>query len=219
MHINCEHAQTYGFTPSTAVLLCVDFQLDFLSPQGFCAAQGLPVNDLRRAVMPAGRVLSGARRAGITIVHTRECYAADLSDLNDFRRIRDPVIGARGPLGRFLIRGEAGTQHIPELAPHPTELVVDKAGFNAFYRTRLDQLLRERGISHLLIMGVTTQCCVASTVRGAVDCGYFPLLVEDCCAAWDPKDHEATVRVIFSENHQFGWVSDSARVLEGLERG
>lgn len=151
---------------------------------------------------------------GVTVLHRRECYASDGSDLNAFRTIRDSVISTPGPLGRFLLQGGAGTNIVPELAPFDFEPVIDKAGLSAYYGNDLDARLRGKRISHLILMGVTTQVCVASTLRAAVDHGYFPLLVSVCCAAWDELDHEATLRVVFSENHQFGWVTDSVRLIE-----
>ena len=216
MHIACEQNQSYEFDPIRTALLCIDYQQDFLSKQGLCADRGLPVDALRRTLGPSSRVLAGARSGGLTVIHTRECYAADLSDLNAFRRVRDTIIGAPGPLGRFLVSGEPGTAIVPEMAPAQSEPVIDKPGFSAFFGTRLDTLLRDSGISHLVLVGVTTQVCISSTLRAAVDHGYFPLVLEDCCAAWDPLDHEASIRTIFSENHQFGWVSNSDRFLSGL---
>lgn len=216
MEVACDHGQSYELQAGATALLCIDYQTDFLSDQGICAARGLPVASLARIVTPSRNVLSAARRKRLTVVHVRECYEPDLSDLNAFRRARDTIIGAPGPLGRFLLRNERGTEIVPEMAPLASEPVLDKPGFNAFYNTPLDDLLRKHGITHLVLMGITTQCCVASTLRGAVDHGYFPLLLADCCAAWDAQDHEASVRVIFSENHQFGWVSDSARLLQAI---
>jgi biuret amidohydrolase len=216
MHTVCDRDQIYEFEPRSTVLLCIDFQRDFLAQVGFGATQGAPVDSLRKVIPPSGKVLATARQAGVTVMHTRECYAPDLSDLNSFRRARDRVIGAQGPLGRFLIRGEPGTEIVPELAPLATERIIDKPGFNAFYKTPLENELRSIDVSHLILMGVTTQVCIASTLRGAVDHGFFPLVLSDCCASWDPLDHEATLRVIFSENHQFGWVSDSRRLLESF---
>ena len=216
MEVACERGQLYEFEAGSAGLLCVDYQTDFLSERGMCASRGLPVAALGRVLQPSQAVLAAARRKGLFVAHMRESYSADLSDLNAFRSARDKIIGAPGPLGRFLIRGERGTEIVSAMAPRPSEPVIDKAGFNGFHATVLDELLRSRGVSHLLIMGITTQCCISSTLRGAVDHGYFPLVVADCCAAWDEQDHLASLRVIYSENHQFGWVSDSARVLAAL---
>jgi nicotinamidase-related amidase len=219
MRTACEQDQSYEFTPERTTLLCIDYQRDFLTKEGLCAERGLPIERLNRTLAPASKVLKAAREAGIAVIHTRECYAPDLSNLNAFRRERDTIIGAPGPLGRFLIRGEQGTIIVDEMAPRPSEPLIDKPGFSAFYGTELDALLKKAGISHMVIIGVTTQVCVASTLRATVDHGYFPLLLADCCAAWDDRDHDATIRVIFQENHQFGWVSDSERFLRSLANG
>jgi biuret amidohydrolase len=216
MRVKCDQNQSFEFNPASSALLCIDYQMDFLSEKGLCAERELPIDVLRRTLAPSRRVLAGARAGGMKVLHTRECYAPDLSDLNAFRRERDTIIGVPGPLGRFLVRGEPGTAIVPEMAPAADEPVINKPGFSAFFGTHLDELLRESGISHLVLVGVTTQVCISSTLRAAVDYGYFPLLLEDCCAAWDLRDHEASIRIIFSENHQFGWVSDSTRFLDSL---
>ncbi len=114
------------------------------------------------------------------------------------------------------MKGERGTEIIPDVRPSEREPVIDKAGFSAFHQTTLDNVLRVRGIDTLLLMGYTTQCCVASTLRHAVDLGYACVLLTDASAAYDPADHEATVRVMYSEGDNFGWVSDSERLANAL---
>lgn len=216
MIVACDRQQSFAFQPERTALLSIDYQRDFLDDDGMCAARGLPTGNLARVLPVARPVLDAARRLGMFVLHTRECYAPDLSDLNAYRRVRDSIIGTPGPLGRFLIRTDDGTAIVPLMAPLEGEPVIDKAGFNAFYGTELDRILQRRGITHLLLMGITTQCCVSSTLRGAVDHGYFPLLLQDCCAAYDQQDHDASVQVIFSENHTFGWVSDSVRLAAAI---
>jgi len=216
MEVACERGQSYPFEAGKTALLCIDYQRDFLTPEGMCAARGLPIGNLTKVIEPARQAQRAARSHGLAVLHLRECYSPDLSDLNRFRTARDTIIGEPGPLGRFLVNGEAGTRIIDELAPIAGEPIIDKAGFSGFYRTQLDALLQERGITHLVLMGITSQCCVASTLRAAVDHGYFPLVLEDCCAAYEPLHHEATIDAIFSENHQFGWVSNARRFVTAL---
>ena len=99
-------------------------------------------------------------------------------------------IGAPGPMGRILVRGEPGHDIIPELYPVAGEPVIDKPGKGAFYATDLDAMLRNRGIEHLLVCGVTTEVCVNTTVREANDRGYRCVVLADCCASYFPEFHE-----------------------------
>jgi biuret amidohydrolase len=192
--------------------MAIDFQNDFLSSQGMCAARGSNVSALSGAVARAARLLAWARRVPLAVVHTKEAYAPDLADLNAFRRLKDRVVGQPGPLGRFLIRGEHGTDFVESMAPAHGEYVLEKSAFSAFHGTPLADDLRHFGITHLILAGVTTQCCVSSTLRSAVDHGFFPLLVTDCCAAFEPADHQRSIDVIAAENHALGWTSDLRRV-------
>ena len=108
------------------------------------------------------------------IIHTREGHRPDLSDAPSQGRARRPQlrIGAPGPMGRILIRGEAGHDIIPELYPQRGEPIIDKPGKGAFYATDLQSILQNRGIENLIVCGVTTEVCVHTTVREANDRGY-----------------------------------------------
>ncbi|RDI99242.1 cysteine hydrolase [Dyella solisilvae] len=218
MRLACENGRSIECDPARTALACIDFQADFVLPEGRAGALGLPISHLLASLPAAQRALSAARQAGLFVFFTRECYAPDLSDLNTFRRQYDLAVGSHGPLGRFLVKGEAGTEIIPAMRPAEGEPVIDKAGFSAFHQTTLDTVLRVRGIDTLLLMGYTTQCCVASTLRSAVDLGYACVLLKDACAAYDPADHESTVRVMYSEGDNFGWVSDSERLAGALQQ-
>ena len=204
-----------------AALVIIDMQRDFLEPGGFGAALGNDVSLLMAAVGPCKAILSGARAAGMLVIHTREGHRPDLSDAPPAKVNRgDPAkrIGAAGPMGRILIRGEAGHDIVPDLSPLPEEPVIDKPGKGAFYQTDLDLMLRNRGIETLFVTGVTTEVCVHTTVREANDRGYRCIVLGDACASYFPEFHEVGLRMIAAQGGIFGWVSTTGEVLAALAR-
>jgi len=214
-NVACNQGRKFAFDPATTALISIDFQRDFCDPDGFCAQYPGGIEATSAVVPLAIRVLASAREAGMHVVHTREGYLPDFSDVNPMKRERG-VIGSAGPLGPFLVRGTEGQRTIDSMAPRAGEPEYDKPGYSAFHRTTLDSDLRARSITHLVLMGVTTQCCVHSTLRTAVDLGYWCLTLEDCCAALRPDWHEGAIDLIYSENHLFGWVAQAEMFLGAL---
>lgn len=223
LQVPCRGERHFAFPEQRTALLLIDMQRDFCAPEGASAIAGEDIAPVRAIVPRLRQVLEAARRQGLVVIHTREGHLPDLSDLTPAKRARSAAAGAEigsvGPLGRLLVRGEYGHDFIDELTPLPGEAVFDKPGFGAFYRTELEAYLRGRGIEHLILTGVTTQCCVQSTLREAVDRGYHCLTLEDCCAAFDPRWHAATFEIIASEGHLFGWVASAASLLDTLRTG
>lgn len=200
-------------------LVIIDMQRDFLEPGGFGAALGNDVTCLQAAVEPCRAVLSAARKAGLLVIHTREGHRPDLSDAPPLKVERgDPAlrIGAPGPMGRILVRGEPGHDIIPELYPVAGEPVIDKPGKGAFCQTDLELMLRNRGIETLLVCGVTTEVCVNTTVREANDRGFRCIVLSDCCASYFPEFHQAGLAMIKAQGGIFGWVSASPLLLNVL---
>ena len=207
---------------SRTALLVIDMQRDFLEPGGFGETLGNDVSLLGRAVAPIRKVLDAARHAELLVIHTREGHRPDLSDAPRAKIERGHPsmrIGAPGPMGRILIRGEPGHDIIPELYPLPGEPVIDKPGKGAFYATDLDALLRNFGIQYLLVCGVTTEVCVNTSVREANDRGYRCVVLEDCCASYFPEFHKIGIEMIKAQGAIFGWVSDSKAALDLLASG
>jgi nicotinamidase-related amidase len=200
-------------------LVIIDMQRDFLEPGGFGAALGNDVTRLQVAVAPCRAVLDAARTRGLLVIHTREGHRPDLSDAPRLKVERgDPAlrIGAPGPMGRILVRGEPGHDIIAELCPQAGEPVIDKPGKGAFYQTDLDLMLRNRGIETLLVCGVTTEVCVNTTVREANDRGYRCIVLADCCASYFPEFHAAGLAMIKAQGGIFGSVAISQAVLGAL---
>jgi len=191
----------------------------FLEPGGFGETLGNDVSQLARAVKPIGAVLDAARAMGMLVVHTREGHLPDLSDAPPAKVERGTPhlrIGDPGPMGRILIRGEAGHDIIPALYPLDNEVVIDKPGKGAFYATELTEVLEKYGIENLLVCGVTTEVCVNTTVREANDRGYRCVVVSDGCASYFPEFHEMGLKMIKAQGGIFGWVADSAAVLKAM---
>jgi nicotinamidase-related amidase len=200
-------------------LLIIDMQRDFMEAGGFGETLGNDVSLLSRAVKPIASVLAAAREAGMAVIHTREGHLPDLSDAPPAKLERGKPslrIGDPGPMGRILIRGEAGHDIIPELYPAAGEIVIDKPGKGAFYATELGDTLERLGIENLLVCGVTTEVCVNTTVREANDRGYRCVVISDGCASYFPEFHEMGLKMIKAQGGIFGWVADSSSILEAI---
>lgn len=209
----------FSFDAKHCALLMIDLQRDFLEPGGFGASLGNDVSLLRRTIVPNQRLLEAWRAAGLTVVHTREGHQPDLSDLPETKRTRarsSLTIGDRGPMGRILIRGEAGHDIIPELYPTSDERVIDKPGKGAFWATDLHEYLQARSLRQLIVTGVTTEVCVHTTVREANDRGYDCLVLADCVGSYFPAFHAAALEMISAQGGIFGWVANSDAVLPHL---
>ncbi|MGN7455334.1 cysteine hydrolase family protein [Paenibacillus pasadenensis] len=213
----------FRFEPERTALLVIDMQNDFCAPGGFGERLG---NDIApaRAIIPAiARLLAAARGTGMPVVHTREGHLPDLSDCPPSKlqrsRRQGAGIGDEGPMGRILIRGELGHGIVPELAPLPVEIVIDKPGKGAFYATSLEAELRRLGVRSLIVCGVTTHVCVHTTVREANDRGYECVVVADASAAFDPEDHRSALRMLVQQGAIFGWTAETDEVERVLRAG
>jgi biuret amidohydrolase len=208
--------------PDRTAVLVIDMQRDFLWPEGYAAQAGLDITPLVAAISPVRTVLAAARAAGLLIVHTREGHLPDLSDCPPYKLERSrragAEIGSKGPLGRLLVRGEVGHDFVDDLRPLAGEIIIDKPGYSAFEYTMLHQMLTTHGIETLIMMGITTEVCVSSTVRAATDRGYRCITVGDACASGDPTLHNAALAMIGVEGGVFGEVATTAEVIERFAR-
>lgn len=200
-------------------LIVIDMQRDFVEPGGFGETLGNDVTRLQAIIPATVALIAGFRKAGLTIVHTRECHRPDLADCPPAKKDRgNPKlrIGDPGPMGRILISGEPGADIVPELYPQEGEIVIDKPGKGAFYATPLGDMLKERGITQLVFAGVTTEVCVQTTMREANDRGYECLLAEDATESYFPEFKKAAIDMMTAQGAIVGWAAPVSSIVEAL---
>ena len=201
-------------------LIVIDMQRDFCAAGGYAAQAGLDVARLTSVVSNISLLLSAARQAQLLVLHTREGHVPDLSDCLPQKMARSvhagAAIGSVGPMGRLLVRGEYGHDIIDELSPLPDETVIDKPGYGAFYQTALQAILQQHGIDTLILCGVTTEVCVHSTLREAVDRGYNCIVAGDACAASNPTLQQPALDMIAVEGGIFGKVATAAAIAAAI---
>ena len=192
-------------TPSHTALVAIDMQNDFCADDGYTRKiTRRDVSTCQAVVEPITRLAAGAGRAGVPIVWVKADY--------DPRHLPAPILAKRQASGKDIPYCVAGTwgAEFYGVAPDPGDLVVTKHRHSAFRGTELDNLLRDRRIESLVIVGVQTHVCVESTLRDASAHGYYVVVPRDCVGSHTPDLHEATLK---SVQMHFGEVTTSAELV------
>ncbi|KAJ4304979.1 hypothetical protein N0V90_000507 [Kalmusia sp. IMI 367209] len=219
---------SFSFPLQHTALMIIDMQRDFLLQKGFGEIQGGDLEAVQAAIAPTRKLLEACRGAGMTIVHTREGHVPDLADCPSSKLVRQAaaphntqhklVIGEKGELGRLLVRGEHGHDIVDELKPLPGEIIIDKPGKGSFWNTNLLHKLKARAITHLIVAGVTTECCFATTIREANDRGFECCGIEEATSGYnDACFKRCTLDMIHWSQGLFGFIAHLQPFLDVLQ--
>jgi nicotinamidase-related amidase len=205
--------------------IAVDMQTDFCGKNGYVDVMGYDLNNTARAIEPIANALEAIRGTDIKVIHTREGHEPDLSDAPFNKVLRSKIIGngvgigdkPENGMGRLLVRGEPNWDLHEKVYPIPGEMIIDKAGKGAFGSSTLHMVLKNLGITHIVICGITTDVCVHTIMREANDYGYWCVLMKDGTGATDMGNHEAAIKSVKMQGGVFGNVTDSKRFIEAVK--
>lgn len=214
------------FDSGRTAFIAIDMQTDFVGRNGYVETMGYDLSLTAQAIKPIKNILDTIRGTDITVIHTREGHEPDLSDAPFNKVLRSRLIGEGVGIGdvipnsgRLLTRGEPNWDIVEELYPVEGEYVIDKAGKGAFTTSNIHLVLKNLGITHLVITGVTTDVCVHTIMREANDFGYWCTVLKDCTGATDPGNHDAAIKSVKMQGGVFGNVSDSERFIKAVQEG
>jgi ureidoacrylate peracid hydrolase len=206
---------------ATTALVVVDMQNAYLSKSGYLDRVGFDVSTSAPVIDKAAAVLAAARGAGMFVIHLQ----------NGFNALQTEAGGPTSPVwhksnalkymranpaerGKLITHGTWDHDFVEPMRPIAGEAVIPKARYSGFAGTHLEQLLRARGITTIVLVGVNTNVCVEATLRDAYHREFFALMIPDATLqAGSNSIFEATV---FNVTRFFGWVTSSEKMIAAL---
>lgn len=173
--------------PATTAIVLIEYQNDFTSEGGVLHGAVAAVMERTDMLANTARVISAARRVGVTVMHAPITFAAGYNEISSH-----PYGILKGVVdGNAFVQGSWGAAIVDALAPEPGDIVIEgKRGLDTFASTNLDFILRSKGITTIILSGFLTNCCVESTMRTGYEHGYKVITLRDCVAATSPAEHE-----------------------------
>lgn len=188
-------------------LVLIDCQVDFGAPDGEMARRGADVKPAQAAMRQAGALAAAARRAGVPVVFVRL-----LTHPGGENRIAREARARRGKDEPDLcIEGTHGADFI---GPQPLagETIISKSHFSAFARTGLAEQLHAQGVDTLVLAGLTTECCVASSAWDGFERDFHIFVAADACAAYEASLHEEALRALEMSGAVLAGTAEFARI-------
>jgi nicotinamidase-related amidase len=198
--------------PSRTAVLVIDMQVDFASPEGALGSY-VDMGVVQSAVAAAETLVETARAANVPVVFVGLFTTPDTDSSAWRERLRRRGVDPDGESALCRLDQPGSEFYGPR--PAPGELVIKKTRYSGFLGTDLDARLEAMGVDTLVVAGLTTECCVDSTVRDAFDLDYHVFVAGDACAAYEMDLHTASLRVMALNS---AILTDTARIAEAWRR-
>jgi len=178
--------------PHRCATLVIDLQNDMVRPEGVVGRAGNDVTAIAAIVPRCADFIEASRAYGVPVVHVQTTTLRDgASDSPSWLRAKGSIVNTGG----FCLEGSWGAQICEEVAPAEGEVVITKHRSSAFHQTNLDLVLRSMGVETVVVIGEQTPGCVEATFRDAAYHDFYNVLLEDCVAAYDEEQHEASLLI------------------------
>jgi ureidoacrylate peracid hydrolase len=197
--------------PVHTALLVIDMQNDFIAPGGLVARSGRDVSATQKVAERLPEFIAAARRARVLVVFVRNVYSTDRNFYLSDAWLEQAARKQSGGYTRFPVCADGSWEgdYYGDVRPQVGDPVVTKHRYNAFHNSDLDTILRANAIRTVVMTGVATDVCVATTAREAFMRDYYAVMVDDGTATFSPEDHAATLR---NFDRYFGEVSTIAEI-------
>jgi nicotinamidase-related amidase len=141
----------------------------------------LPITSNARVIIPTiNRLLKESRQRGFPVVFSCDSFLP-----GDFI--------FQGKMKPHSLRGTPGAEVVKDLIQEPSDIIVPKRRFSAFFKTDLDMTLRGLQVDTVAVTGIATHVCVLATALDALCHDLKTIILEDCCAAPTPEIHQRTL--------------------------
>lgn len=193
--------------PNRTALLVIDCQVDFGGPDGEMARRGADMRAPQAALAKARALVDAARAAGVKIVFVRLITnSASQSFVISEARARQ---GENRP--DLCVEGTHGAEFIgPQ--PLPGEPIISKKRYSAFVHTGLADALHAKGVDTLVLAGLTTECCVASSAWDGFEQDFHVFIAADACAAYEQALHDHALKALAASGAIVGDTAEFARL-------
>ena len=177
--------------PNRTAVLVIDCQVDFGAPDGEMARRGADMTAPQAALKKAAALVDAARQAGVPIVFVRLLTHPG----GENRIAREAKLRHHDHEPDLCVEGSRGADFIGPL-PQANDTIVSKTHFSAFARTGLADQLHAQGVDTLVLAGLTTECCVASSAWDGFEHDFHIFIAEDACAAYEDELHGHALKAL-----------------------